>query len=928
MNVLQREALLSRLAQSTGHVLLVAPTGYGKTILLEQFHARGPGSVLLNATPHDTLRALCERAGTAAALLIDDAHLLPPEEVSALLKLPHEQLRVVLALRHSQYPRVQLLLQRRHLTILNPLDLAFTLTELQQLHEGSSQDLMTRTLGWPSLVDTVLSPFGYPSGYLDDLLNELSGEQRDWLTDVAQADAWDTMLLMAHREGHLTPLYQGGFPIIPLGGHQALHPAMRRHLQENVGLGVEDPPQPDTTLQSLLDVAQRTPPSTLVSLIDGYFERYGEDDSQIALKVQLLGLVPLPELPPTLRDMYAGYLITTGEHQRAEHVLLKQQAFGTDRTRTHVLLAKLASITNHLDVWAQRLELARTRATTEEDWARYYGSQSYLAVRRNDYDQAEEYAQQHLEHAIRSSDLAMHYAGLTNVAYVRQMKGNLLGAMDMTLRGLDLAEREGDRYLPQVKYLMFQLSEVLKDNGQFDQALALIQRALELQVPTLYAVPFLYNTRGLIQMEFGQFEEALVNFDAATELFRERGPIVSLLMTHTYATYALYRLGWMDRIAEHVSALREVVHRIGSGRVNYDEPQAYLPLAEGLALLGKGDRRGALRVFETVALEGRLTYDSVLLTVLMAAKLRVQQGQYGTEHAQLLVEVLDARGSSLDVTAQMYRSDFEEVYRACMVLDVQPERFARILDIPRPLLPARAGYRLHLITMGKIGLIVNGRPYEITAYYPLYALVYLHFKGDWKTADGMGDELYAQTNDGRRSAIKAMSMLRQVLRKLDPELERTLLSPKNDPRGYRVERTEQAHVTVDVEPYLNGAFSVANPRVEDLGALLANVATFMPGLPESEFVQRINRTLEDRAATVALHLAQRHRQAGRPGEAVRALLLSLRFSPTLEVAEALRATVPLLPMAAQEIMGRIVSSVQGDTDVPLGDLITDALNVI
>ena len=98
---------------------------------------------------------------------------------------------------------------------------------------------------------------------------------------------------------------------------------------------------------------------------------------------------------------------------------------------------------------------------------------------------------------------------------------------------------------------------------------------------------------------------------------------------------------------------------------------------------------------------------------------------------------------------------------------MEPERFARILDIPKPLLPARSGYRLHLITMGKIGLFVNGRPYETTAYYPLYALVYLHFKGDWKTADGMGDELYAQTNDGRRSAIKAMSMLRQVLRNKD-----------------------------------------------------------------------------------------------------------------------------------------------------------------
>lgn len=932
MSLLRRTRLLDQVMTASSHVLLCSPSGYGKTVLLEQLALTLPGAVLITAAPTDTVASLLERASAANAehqvCLIDDAFLLPPEEVAALLKIPPSLRRVVLAVRHLQYARVQLLLQKRELTILDAADLAFTPDELGAIRNvASPQDLMNQTRGWPALVNSLLHPHGDGAAYLDDLLEEVDDDAREALIDVATEDRWETLLLVIQREGQLGRLLGSGFPIIPVAGRLEVHPAMRRHLQERVGLGLEVQRPQDTALQDLLDLAAQITPAELLTLIQGFFERYGEDDSDVERKVRLLGAIPIQSLPPSLRDMYASYLITVGKHREAEYVLLKQQEWGAASTRTYTLLGKLAARANKLDTWAQTLELARERARTDEDCSRYFAHLSNYHVRCNRYDEAERAAEKNLEYALRSGNLSQHFNALSNVAYARQMKGHLLGARDALLEGLELAEREGNRFLPHAAYLMFQLSDVLKDTGAFDEALDLVQRALNIQ-PHLGAIPYLYNTRGLIYLEFGRLEDALVNFEAAIEGFESRANVVGLLLPHTYATYALYRLGWLDRIAEHTRALRDVVSRITTTTAEYTEPGAYLPLADGLALLARGDLDGAVRVLESIALEGRLTYDSVLLATLLSGDVRVRQGRYTREQAQLLVEILDARGSTTDVTARMYRGDFEAVYRACLALNVEPERFRRILEIPEPKLATRPAYPVQLSTLGRISLIAAGREHDLNPAYAAYALAYLHLKGDWKTADSMGDDLYTLTSDPRRNAQKSMSLLRRLLRRLDPEVERTLLSPRHDPRGYRVESSDQVRLSADVDPYLSPHYSPQNPDIAELEDLLSRIAVFLPGLPDSAFAHEINTRLEDRTVKVARHLAEVYQRQGDAAAAARVLLTGLRFVPAPELGDALGQVLPDLQAAARPPVRNVLQLVLGDGDQNLGDVITDALAAI
>lgn len=934
MSPLRRTRLLEQVTAASGHVLLCAPSGYGKTGLQEQLAASLPGAVLITATPTDTVATLLEQAGGPQSerrvCLIDDAYRLPPEEVVALLKVPPTLCQMILAVRHFQYARVQMLRQKRQLLVLDATDLAFSNDELAALEDSAdlAQELQEQTLGWPALVDIHRSPYGDLSGYLDDLLEEVDPHARELLTDVATQDRWETFLAVMQHEGQLQSLLNCGFPIIPVHGQLRLHPAMRRHLQERVGVGIDPVDQQNTELKDLLDLTERLMPDEMVMLIRSFFTRYGEDDSDLQQKVELLSSVPLLSLPAFLRDMYANYLITANKPREAKYILLKQQESGTDASRTYILLGLLASRKNNLDTWAQALEMAHERAKTDEDYSRYYGHLSNYHMRCNRYDEAERAAEKNLEYALRSRNLSQHFAALSNTGYARQMKGNILGAKDALLDALNLAEREGDRYLPQLNYLIFQLSEVLKDTGAFDDALDIIDRGLRNQPASLASMPYLYNTRGLIYLEFGRLEDALINFEASIGGFHARSNVVGLLMPHTFAAYTLYRLGWFDRIAEHKQALHDVISQITSPKKNYTEHLAYLPLVEGLALLVKGDETGAVGVLESIDLEGRLTYDSVLLATLLASKIRVAQGCYAQEHAQRLIEILDARGSATDVTARMYRGEFEDVYQACIKLKMDPKRFQRILDIPEPELAARPAYPIHLITLNRISLIAAGREYNVNPAYAAYALAYLHLKRDWKTSASMGEDLYTHTSIPRKNAQKSMSLLRGLLRQLDPEVEKTLLSPTNDPRGYRVESSDQVHLHADVDVYLGSKYSPQNPDAFELENLLARVGVFLPGLPDSTFTQDINSRLEDKTVKVALHLASQYQHQGDIRGAARALLTGLRFVSSLELGTALNQILPELKVTAHSPVRSILRLVQEDGNQNLGDIITDALAAI
>ncbi|MFD1733708.1 hypothetical protein ACFSC4_24860 [Deinococcus malanensis] len=180
MKLIERPRLLGEIASSALHVLLCAPAGYGKTVLLEQVQRLGMASSYVTAQPQTTLLQLLSaapaREGSRAPLcLIDDAHLLAPETVAALVRHPAAEVRFVLALKHFNYARVLSLWQQRRLVIWNATDLAFTAEELTALDSGIHvADTAQRTLGWPAMVVMERTPMAALNAYFDELIEDLS----------------------------------------------------------------------------------------------------------------------------------------------------------------------------------------------------------------------------------------------------------------------------------------------------------------------------------------------------------------------------------------------------------------------------------------------------------------------------------------------------------------------------------------------------------------------------------------------------------------------------------------------------------------------------------------------------------------------------------------------------------------------------------
>lgn len=932
MKLLVRERLVEQVRASPAHVLLCAPTGYGKSVLLEQLHEVMPNSVLLTATREDRAPAILTRMTQAGArvCLVDDAHLLDPDTVTALLGQPVPDVRFVLAVRHQAYRQLVNLWQRRKLLLLDAEHLAFTAEDLHALDRSlNAPDVLRRTLGWPAMVSVERLPLASMQTYLADLLEAVPDEDRRALLEVAGTGWWDRALLEWQRAGDLPRLLNSGVPVVTQGGQLVVHPALRQALEEEVGGGAQLVRPPDEGLQTFLEAIPHATPAHRVALMERYFARHGEDDLDIPLKLDLLGSVDVRRLTPHLRDLLASYLTTSREVDSAQHVLFLQQDLGTDTTYTHTLLGQIASLRNDFLAFGEHLALARKRAVTDLDWARYHGSHAMYLMRLNRYEEALEATEQYHRAALRTGRMDLHISALSQNAYVRYFAGLVQRARDTAYEALALAEREGLRFAPQLALVLYNLAEISKDAGNHLEAMTLVQKGLALtsHSPT-NTTPFLYNTRGLIYLEYGQFREAVESFEAAIAVFRGRpGNTAGLLLPHTYAAYALHRLGHQEEMLAHVRALREVAQRVSAGQAEYAEHQAYLPLAEGLARLALGQPEQALAAFDDVLTEGTLGYDSVLLTRLEAARVRVEQGTFTAREASQLVEVLNARCSGEDVTARMYADAYRAVYLACAELQVHPERFRRLASATGAVPAAPPTHTLRLTTLGRVTLEVNGVRVVTRSLAPLYALVYLHSQGDWITTDALGEQLFRGRADARAAAFKSISELRRLLQELDHEVERRLLSPPRDPRGYRLEPGASVRVEVDVQAYLGEAFTPEGGDPEHQLTLLQNLAVFLPRL-DCPFAAGMNAVLADRAVQVARHLSGVYRARGEGDVAVAAVLYALRFTPDPELAWLLDTLSGALRPQAACTCRTVVRAVTGDREEHLADLVTGALHAL
>lgn len=934
MKLIVRDRLLRAILDDSRHVLIIAPTGFGKSVLLEQAaEAAGEQAVLHRAGPGDDLIHLLTvgTPETGRLCFVDDAHLLDAGVVSTLLRHPATERRFVLAVRHQHYPRVVTLWQQRRVKFLTTADLNLTREEVASLHPSvRAEGVMSRTLGWPALVSVETLPLAQPSDYLGDLLDDLPPVWRArlldlWVSEGSAGQDGAAVLDVLGREGGLLDVLNAGFPVVGVNAELRVHPAMARHLTELTAAQGVVVRLTDETLENYRDVFPTLSPAHRLLLLERYFEQHGEDDHDLELKVELLSQVELRDLSPWLRDLLASYLLTAGRVTEAQYALMMQQDMGQDSTYTHVLFGRVANHRSDFVAFEEHLRMARERAQTDTDHARVEGSETGYLMRLNRYDEALVSNAKYYKYAVRSGRMDLLISALAQGAYVQYFAGQLERALDTAREALSIAEQDSGRFVPQLTHVLYHIAEISKDTGQHAQAMELVQRGLNLHAKSSNnSVPYLYNTRGLVYLELGDWTRAVESFEAAIASFRERDNAAGLLMPHTYAAYACYLLGHHEDLFAHVRALREVVGRVGAGQHEYEEHLAYQPLAEGLALLAAGEPAQALDALGEILTRGTLGYDSVLLARLEDVRIRTMLGTLREEDALRLVEVLDARHE--DVTARMYVNRYSEAYRAIAALGVQRERFVRLADAQVERAVASPEYVLRVRTLGRVGLEANGVALTLRSLFPLYVLTYLHLQRDWKTTDALGSELFSFKGDPRNTAFKSVSELRRLLTELDRELE-PLLSPTRHPSGYRLMTLPGVRVETDVDVYLTDAFTPGGAAVEVQTALLRDLSTFMSKL-DSTFTQRVNAELTERALVLARELGLAHMHAEAWVSAARVLLYGVRLTMDSALAQLLVRVSMRVPEVLAETLRQVVRNVEGDVEESLPDVVADALAVL
>jgi tetratricopeptide (TPR) repeat protein len=920
---LDRSNLLAQMAHGSPCVLLCAPSGYGKTHLLKEFHAEYPGALYVQAQPGmnrlELERRIASRPSTPTTILIDDAHHLKAEVISGLVAKASKIQPLILALRHSSYPKVQLLKQRGLLAVLGTDALAFSEAESISLYGSAGLEWHRKTLGWPYVTQLIGEPPANLQAYLQDLLDELPNRLHSLLIDAVSVENAGTELDRVLGKDRLREIMDHGFPIISRGPSLEIHSLMLEYLTQTLGGHSSDSVRKSSVEVAFhADLFEKMSTAERLELINRCFDKDEEDETNLDDKLHLLASVSPNALSPKSRNAFAHLLNVAGRGSEAIHVLELQVSLGAATTHTHVLLARIASETNDFFAFREHLDIAESLIADAHDRARFYQAQSFYFVRLNKYPEAVAHAKTAYQSALHCTSVGLHITTLLHIAYVEQLASNLPGAILAAKQVLTLAEGYGDRFSRRVAQILSNLADMLKDAGDHETALTLIQRGLHLTItPHRGFSPYLYTTRGLIYMELGDFEAAIESFETAISAFEAASWLAGLLLPHTYLAYAAYRLGQRARLEQAVLDLNDVIARTSTRADEYAEYKFYQPLAVGLYHLAHAEETKALEALQSIQTEGGLSYDSVLLAILTEGSILVRQGRLDREYAERFYRLLEGRNTPGDATLIMYRDFYQDVLQASQQAGVAYERFERVLLALKKSPVQRTRTRLEVISLGGLGLRVNGKTIKTKSKYPIQALIYLIMNRGWVTSRELGDQLFYVNADDeiqmrRQRASTALNQLRSLLNELDSEVAESIL--ESSPQyGYRFVDSDLVTVELDVMIYLSDKYHPESGDDEQLIHLLEHIQPFQAGGTGS-FNDRINGELAERTEAVARYLAEVALKRSDLLGAASLLLHGLRITQTPEFEAMLRDLVSALPAAAADHILRLVNAFSDDDD--------------
>ena len=863
----QRSAILRQLREQQAHVVLCAPTGYGKSEVLRQFAAELKLSVQ-GCTPDLDAGRLLENA--PHLVLLDSGDCLAAEELGRLLNHDPLQTRVVLACRHLAVQNFAHLLLRSQVVLLSAADLAFSEAELlaYPLEPEQAERVMEVTLGWPALVSLYAQPLVDPSAYLHALYENLPEALQAFVVACSHEVTWPVLPGVAHPG--VAELLKVGFPVIPVSSTLQVHRAVREYIESEVA------PLRGYHLEGLKDLQAifegEAAPSEAMRRFELLLAQNGLDDVLSEEKIALLR--QFPELTPALRDAYGYYLMMGSQVEQAEQVLLEQQALGQASTLTYVMLASMAA--NHYNFVRNEalLGLAQQAIKTDADRARYFNGRAWYLAKTTHFIEAAQAAAEAYRYAVLCGSVELQIKALYAMSYANQMKGSLPEAIHQAQEALKLASGQDYRFVVLASALYGRLGEMFKDVGRYGEAFEQVQSGLSLQVIKPHpSAAYLYTTRGLIYLELGHLDQAVASFETAIGLFQAEDNPSGLLVPCGFMVYALYRQQEFERLQDYVRLARSCSPYFDQEREL--EYLAYQPLVEGLGRLARGDEKGALAYLAAPVSRGVLMYDSVLLTRLLLGELLAAQGQYGEVELKELLGILDARSS--DVMLAAYARDFPTLVRTATRMGVDDDRFVALLNLSLDQVPSTQTV-ISIELLGRVSLKVAGTPVNPRSHYGIFLLAYLVYSGHWVTAEDIGEQLFSDLQSPRDTAIQAVNMLRGLLRSVDMELE-SLLSPKKDRRGYRFEPQANFRVELDV---LTWTACLQQPveGVAQADQVTAALQTLQPLAisGQGRFFEELGGQLTQAQVTAAQRLALFWQERGHP--LVAAYVLLLGFSST------------------------------------------------
>lgn len=932
--MIERKELLAEIAGCECHVVLCAPSGFGKTEFLAQYrsHNATPLNVVAlkahrGLTSETILNLVAARNAGVAEVLIDDAHLLEEKTVTILLEQPFNEVKIILALRHLSYPKLQLLRQRGSVRVIGADRFTFSSGDIADLIQREHlEEQYAASLGWPQAFAVLTDPYGNITLYLQDLINELPQEVFAKLLSYI-GNATDNAFLGGASDELVRELLQFGFPVVPHDHRLRLHPLMCDHLVNN---GIDRNAVLELVEDQLAALVSRLPEMTLyerTEAIERFFANQAENEQNVNEKCSVLGSVPASQLSPRLRDQYAAYLYIAKRRDEAQRVLQVQRDLQTATTHTHVLLARIANGDNDFLAMKSQLEMAKTLARTDAERAVFERMQAMYHVRLNDYEAARAIAKSGYEHAVKAGSTDLLIRTLTMLGYVEQMDSKLSAAIEATRKALAFSDAEGDSHRQRSGQILANLVDMLKDAGEHHDALEHIQHGLlMLGRPDIGSAPFLYNTRGLIYSELGRFEEAIEAFSMSIQGFEGDSWLPGLLLPHTYSAYAGYRLGFKDHVDLCARSLETVIERCRARMGEYREHLSYQPLVNALSFRCRGDDDAALAALAEIAYDGRWTYDSVLLAKLLEGEILLTRNNLGARYAAELELLVKNRNTAGNAILVMYREQYRTLLETCAHFLSQTSLVGKVLNAPKPSVNTFSTTSIVLSGLGQLQLKIQGRIVPTKSKYPLHLLAYLAWKDTYVNVRDIGEELFGsgepEPNKRRQRTYTALNQLRTVLRTFDAELESLLLEEHKE-LGIRLRKSERLNFKVDFLDYFSNKFE-PNAGQEQLLAMLENALPIQAG-GSSRFNEQINDLLFTQVCKVATALSTVFSQR-EPERAIIALLLAIKLTDDDQLWSQVEGLSPRLASAARERVASTMRSWRsGATENVLADEITSAI---